>query len=245
VIAFFSRALTRAEVNYCTTRKEMLAVVLSLRKFHSYLYGQEILLRTDNSAVSWAKTLKNPSGQNARWLQELEAYNMTIMHRPGTAHRNADALSRIPCASCARAEKAEQLWQAENKQDVPSVLHISLLKELEGYQSIHAELSLKNEENQPAVCAASRQKVNANTEQPSTSHEADRLEREQQSTSTETSSTKVFFASTPQVMLEGWDNEKLREKQMADENIGYLFRSLEHSALRPKWSDISEKNCYL
>ena len=35
-------------------------------------------------------------GQLVRWMEELSQYSMTIQHRPGVKHTNADALSRIP-----------------------------------------------------------------------------------------------------------------------------------------------------
>ncbi len=100
VIAYMSKALTKAERSYCTTRKELLAVVVSLKHFHTYVYGQHILLRTDNAAVSWMRNLRNPTGQVARWLQVLGMYNIDIQHWAGRKHSNADALSRSPCASC-------------------------------------------------------------------------------------------------------------------------------------------------
>lgn len=43
---------------------------------------------------------KNPEGQIARWVEILSMYDMTIEHRPGTQHKNADAFSRRPCAKC-------------------------------------------------------------------------------------------------------------------------------------------------
>ena len=89
VDAYLSKALTKAEMAYRVTRKKLLAVVVALKKFHSYLYGQKVLLWTNNAAVSWMKNLKNPTGQVARWLEELGNYNMTVVHR----HGNADALS--------------------------------------------------------------------------------------------------------------------------------------------------------
>ena len=81
VIAYMSRAINKLEQLYCPTRKELLAVIYALRSFHSYLYGQYVLLRTDNSAVSWLRQLKNPTGQVATWIQEVETYNLTIQHR--------------------------------------------------------------------------------------------------------------------------------------------------------------------
>lgn len=96
VIAYMSKTMNRHEQSYCVTRKELLAVVTALRKFHPYLYGQKVLLRTDNAAVSWVRSLKNPTGQTVRWLQEIETYDLTVTHRPGRSHQNADALSRNP-----------------------------------------------------------------------------------------------------------------------------------------------------
>lgn len=88
-----SKTKNKYEPSYCVTRKELLAVINALKDFNSYLYGQEILLSTDNSAVSWVKNLKNPIGLVARWLQEFGNLNFTITHRPGRNHSNADALS--------------------------------------------------------------------------------------------------------------------------------------------------------
>ena len=47
VIGYFSRCLTKAERKYCTTRKEVLAVVASVKHFHNYLHGQEFVFRSD------------------------------------------------------------------------------------------------------------------------------------------------------------------------------------------------------
>ena len=70
VIAYTSKALNKDESSYCTTRKELFAVISPLNNFNSYNYGQNVLLRTDNAAFSWMRNLKNHTGQVARWLQE-------------------------------------------------------------------------------------------------------------------------------------------------------------------------------
>ena len=108
VIAYYSKTLNIHEQRYCVTRKELLAVVHALKAFHHYIYGQHVLLRTDNAAVSWMKNLKQPTGQVARWLELLGTYNLSIKHRPGLQHRNADALSRAPCTKCARQQNINE-----------------------------------------------------------------------------------------------------------------------------------------
>ena len=51
---------------------------------------------TNHASLKWLQTLKEPEGRLARWALSLQAYNFTISHRPGTAHQNADCLSRLP-----------------------------------------------------------------------------------------------------------------------------------------------------
>lgn len=100
VISYGSRLLTKRERNYCTTRKELLAVVYFVRYFRHYLLGKPFLLRTDHGSLRWLFSFKEPEGQVARWIESLAPYEFKIEHRPGTKHLNADALSRKPCAQC-------------------------------------------------------------------------------------------------------------------------------------------------
>ena len=101
VLSYASRTLSVHEKRYCTTRKELLAVVWFLRHYRSYLYGQEFLVRTDHSSLQWICNFWEPEGQIARWLQVLGEYNFKVLHRPGKQHQNADGLSRRgPCKQC-------------------------------------------------------------------------------------------------------------------------------------------------
>ncbi len=120
VIAYMSKALNKYERSYCVTRKELLAVVAALKHFHIYLYGRGILLRTDNAAVSWMRNLKKPTGQVARWLEELGTYNLEVVHRAGRKHSNADALSRYPCKACKRQEENQDSLDDEEEDPASS-----------------------------------------------------------------------------------------------------------------------------
>jgi len=51
VIAYSSRTLNRAEQQYETTKKELLAIVNGLKQFRQYLVGREFVIRTDHAAV--------------------------------------------------------------------------------------------------------------------------------------------------------------------------------------------------
>ena len=100
VIAYASRVLTKQERKYCTTRKELLALVWGVRYFKPYLYGRSFTAHTDHGSLTWLKSFKEPEGQLARWLQVLEQFDFEVIHRPGVQHLNADALSRGPCRQC-------------------------------------------------------------------------------------------------------------------------------------------------
>ena len=115
VVAFYSAKFSRAERNYCVTRKELVAMVKSLKHFHPYLYGTEFTIRTDHAALRWLKTLRDPEGQLARWLGRLEQYHYRVVHRAGKVHHNADSLSRRPCEEecehCRRRELTPRVQQ--------------------------------------------------------------------------------------------------------------------------------------
>ena len=100
VVAYGSRILTKAERQYCITRRELLAVVFFTKYFRHYLTGRRFLLRTDHASLRWLKSFKEPQGQLARWLEVLDTFDFDLQHRPGVKHANADALSRGPCCQC-------------------------------------------------------------------------------------------------------------------------------------------------
>ena len=104
IIAYASHLLTKPERNYCVTRKELLAVVTFLSLFRHYLIGVPFTIRTDHGALTWLQNFRSPEGQLAQWLEKLQEYQFTIIHRPGRKHNNADALPRTPCWQWGRSD---------------------------------------------------------------------------------------------------------------------------------------------
>ena len=99
-IAYFSRVLSTSQQNYCATRRELLAAIMSLQHFRHYLLNVPVILRTDHHSLKWLKTFKRPEGILARWIETLSEFLITIEHRPGRVHSNADGLSRQHCKQC-------------------------------------------------------------------------------------------------------------------------------------------------
>ncbi|MCG8078710.1 MAG: Ty3/Gypsy family RNase HI domain-containing protein, partial [Candidatus Thiodiazotropha taylori] len=130
VIAYGSYALTKEQRRYCTTRKELLAIVRFCRQYRYYLLGKLFTIRTDHSSLRWLLNFKEPQGQLARWMEELSQYNMSLKYRAGSKHQNADSLSRnlaheqlecdqytpgmkpanLPCGGCKYCVRADSQW---------------------------------------------------------------------------------------------------------------------------------------
>ena len=51
---------------------------------------------TDHRALQYLLGARDVSGRLARWSLVIQQFDLTVVHRPGKAHINADALSRAP-----------------------------------------------------------------------------------------------------------------------------------------------------
>ena len=125
VIAYGSRSLTKAEKNYCVTRREMLAVVYFTDYYRHFLLGHPFRVRTDNSAVRYMNSMTyKPVGQIARWLEKLQSFDFMTEHRPGRQHSNADGLSRPPfvrCSDCSLEHAGAKLSKRDHPTKTPEI----------------------------------------------------------------------------------------------------------------------------
>jgi len=85
--------MSKPELRYDTTRKELLAIVNGLKQFRQYLTGRHFIIRTDHAALSWLRRTPEPMPQLARWLTFIEEFDYEVVHRDGRKHSNADGLS--------------------------------------------------------------------------------------------------------------------------------------------------------
>ena len=74
-IAYASKTLTGAQLNYATTEKEILAVVFAIDKFRSYLVGTKVIVYTDHAALQYLFTKKDAKPRLIRWILLLQEFD--------------------------------------------------------------------------------------------------------------------------------------------------------------------------
>lgn len=74
---------------------ELAATIIFMGHWCYYLQYRSFILRIDNRALLWIKTMETPSGMIQRVLETLANFDFTTQHRPGTQYGNADSLSRV------------------------------------------------------------------------------------------------------------------------------------------------------
>jgi hypothetical protein len=94
-IAFYSRKLTPAELNYDIHDKELLAIVAALTHWKVYLEGAQhtVIVRSDHKNLTYFQTTKVLNRRQARWAEALSQFNYKIVHCKGTENSQADTLS--------------------------------------------------------------------------------------------------------------------------------------------------------
>ncbi|KAM0717753.1 hypothetical protein Q7P37_006085 [Cladosporium fusiforme] len=95
-VAYLSRKMTPAKLNYEIHDKELLAIVEAFRHWRIYLEGhpEEITVITDHKNLTKYTTTKELTPRQIRWYQDLATFKMRIHYRKGSENARADAMSR-------------------------------------------------------------------------------------------------------------------------------------------------------
>jgi hypothetical protein len=94
-LAFYSRKLSRIEVNYTTTEREGLVMVYALQKFRHYLLGGHFKMFTDQFALKYLVNKPMLGGWICRWLLLFQEYDFEIIVKPGRMNKGLVHLSRL------------------------------------------------------------------------------------------------------------------------------------------------------
>ncbi|MBW0528454.1 hypothetical protein O181_068169 [Austropuccinia psidii MF-1] len=95
-IAFDSRKLLPAELNYEIHDKELLGIVWALKHWRAFLLSlsSSFEVPTDHSSLQYFMSSKILTRRQARWAEFLSEFHFSITYRPGCLATLPDALSR-------------------------------------------------------------------------------------------------------------------------------------------------------
>ena len=95
LLACISRTFTKAERSYSTVKKEVLALLYSLKSMDFFLrFANEITILVDARAICYLRLCKDSAGILLRFSLELSKYKCPIVHVPGEQNEISDVLSR-------------------------------------------------------------------------------------------------------------------------------------------------------
>jgi transposase InsO family protein len=96
IVAVYSRQLKPHEQRYPIYKKELLGMVMCLRKFHTYIHcNRNVTVLTDHKPLIHIMNQAQLSLALQQWLDVILNYDIQIKYRPGVLHIIPDALSRM------------------------------------------------------------------------------------------------------------------------------------------------------
>jgi hypothetical protein len=141
IISTASRVLTPVEQRYTTCERELLAIIYALQKFRIYVYGRKITINSDNKALSFLDRCVVTSNRVARWMIQLQEFDLQIKHIKGVQNHMADILSRRPTGL------SEQEARNINRPDKVMVNRINIYKDRGLEKELRAMGTLQGADN--------------------------------------------------------------------------------------------------
>ena len=123
IVSTASRVLNQTEQRYKIGEKELLAIVYKLQRFKIYIYGRKVTSFTDNKALSFLHRCVITSNRVARWVVQIQEYELEIRHIRGVQNHLADILSPNP------TRMTDEQIRDLNPPDQVMVYHIQIYKD--------------------------------------------------------------------------------------------------------------------
>ena len=156
-IAFASKKLHGAELNYPIYDKEFMAIIFGFKEFRHYLIGNihKVKVFTDHKNIAYFASTQELNGRQIRWAEYLSEFNYEIIHRKGSENGRADALSRRTDYDKKTKEKAKgQLFELNTnghlQQRTMATISYKVEPDLSNYRQIRQEVEKMDKNSLPA-----------------------------------------------------------------------------------------------
>ena len=115
-VAYYSKKLNSAQMNYATIDKELLCVVATLREFRSMLFGADLHIHTDHRNLL---NVGDSSERRLRWISYVDEYGYgpTLHYVEGPLNviaTRSDVNFRVSLATCGLFESKAGLMALLN-----------------------------------------------------------------------------------------------------------------------------------
>ena len=80
-IAYFSKKLNGAQLNYPVYDKELYALVCVLEVWQHYLWPKEFIIHSDHEALKYLKSQSNLNKCHAKWVEFIESSPYIIKYK--------------------------------------------------------------------------------------------------------------------------------------------------------------------
>ena len=93
-LAYMSQAIHGKALQLSTYEKELMALVLAVKKWRSYLLGHNFKIQTDQQSLKYLLEQKMGTPLQQQWITKLLGYEFVVEYKQGKENKVADALSR-------------------------------------------------------------------------------------------------------------------------------------------------------
>ena len=122
-LAFFSQALKGKNLFLSNYEKELLALVLAVKKWRSYLFATIFVIKTNQQSLKYILEQRVGTPMQQRWISKLLGYNFVVEYKKRKKNKVADALSKKQDTNLKTKVEKETIWL--QSQDQGSLYAIS------------------------------------------------------------------------------------------------------------------------
>ncbi|VDL83076.1 unnamed protein product [Nippostrongylus brasiliensis] len=94
-VGYFSKTLSESQKKWAPVQIELFAMIAALRFFRTTIYGQLTRVLSDHKPITFLLKHHKTHDNLARWVIELQSYNIKIEYLRGSSNVLADCLSRL------------------------------------------------------------------------------------------------------------------------------------------------------
>jgi hypothetical protein len=94
-VYYASKTLNEAQLNYATTKKELLALVFAFETFRSYIVNSKVIIYTAHTVIKYLLAKKDAKPRLIHWILLLQEFDVEIRDKRGVENVVADHLSRM------------------------------------------------------------------------------------------------------------------------------------------------------